>query len=397
MDDPPLSRNPTKVAVPREALPRRSLVLRGLDLKRVTRGPGGSAMAGTRTSGSRERRATFDLVEALGSSLDIRLVLERAYPFLLQLVPADYGALGISSSGKPEDYQWIVAKIPPAFFAAYPEMARHDFVRKSVARRPNVVMRDEDMVSRTELEANMMYRRAREVGAPLEQVMAVMLHIDDRWQSGLSLYREKERPFTNRERAILQDVTPAIVNAVRSCHLFASAVDWSVALEALLVDQTASIVLVAPPATEVARTAGAARLIDKWFGLHERRVGQLPAPLLTLLARGAPGAWSRRGGDRTLDVSLVPLTGCMGRVTAMLVLRELSRGIQIPAPWRVLLTPRQQEVTAAVLRGWDNRSIASELDLDETTVKRHLQDIFDRLGVQSRTALVARAAELQRG
>lgn len=354
-------------------------------------------MPATRTSGSHERKATLDLVEALGSSLDIRLVLERAYPFLLQLVPADYGALGISSSGKPEDYEWIVAKIPPAFFVAYPEMAPHDFVRKSAVRQPNVVLRDEDMVSRAELETNMMYRRAREVGAPLEQVMAVMLHIDDRWQSGLSLYRERQRPFTRRERAILQDVTPAIVNAVRSCHLFADAVDWSVALEALLQDQAASIVLVAPPATEVARTEGAARLIEKWFGLHERRDGQLPAPILALLARGVPGTWTRRGGDWTLDVSLVPLAGCMGRATAMLVLKELSSAIQLPAAWRVVLTPRQQEVTAAVLRGWDNRSIAGELDLVETTVKRHLQDIFDRLGVQSRTALVARAAELRRG
>src|SRR5687768_9968765 len=155
------------------------------------------------TPGSHEGEATLDLLEALGSSLDIRLVLERAYPLLLSLVPADYGALGISSSGKPEDYEWIVAQIPPAFFAAYPEMAQHDFVRTSVSSKLNVVLRDEEMVSRPELEANMMYRRAREVGMPLEQVMAVMLHVDDRWQSGLSLYRERRRPFSEAERASL--------------------------------------------------------------------------------------------------------------------------------------------------------------------------------------------------
>jgi DNA-binding NarL/FixJ family response regulator len=81
----------------------------------------------------------------------------------------------------------------------------------------------------------------------------------------------------------------------------------------------------------------------------------------------------------------------------MLVLKELASVIQVPGAWRALLTARQQDVTAAVLRGWDNRLIANELDLAETTVKRHLQDIFDRLGVQSRTMLLARAAELQRG
>ncbi len=121
-------------------------------------------MATTCRSGSREGKATLDLLEALGSSLDIQVVLERAYRLLLALVPADHGALGISASGRPEDYEWIVSKIPPAFFAAYPEMGPHDFVRTSVSSRLNVVLRDEEMISRAELESNVMYRRAR--GSP---------------------------------------------------------------------------------------------------------------------------------------------------------------------------------------------------------------------------------------
>src|SRR2546426_1242072 len=76
------------------------------------------------------------------------------------------------------------------------------------------------MVSRQALETNLMYRRAREVGAPLEQVMAVMLHVDGTWQSGLSLYRDQRRPFTEDERAILQDVTPMFANTVRNCRLY---------------------------------------------------------------------------------------------------------------------------------------------------------------------------------
>lgn len=323
-------------------------------------------------------------------------MLERAYPILLELVPADYGALGISSSGRTQDYEWIVAKIPPAFFAAYPEMARHDFVRRAVAGRPNVVLRDEDMVSRSELETNLMYRRAREVGAPLEQVMAVMLHIDERWQSGLSLYREGRRPFSDRERVILQDLTPAIVNAVRSCHLFGAAQTWRTAMELLLRDQAASIVLVGAHGLEVARTGEAARLIDRWFAAHERRPGELPAPLRALLAPGTTAAWTRSDADATLSVSVVPLPAGASASTCMLVLKELTHGPAVPAGWHARLTARQREVTNAVLRGWDNRLIAKELVMAEATVKRHLQDIFDRLGVESRSALIARAAELQR-
>jgi DNA-binding CsgD family transcriptional regulator len=362
-------------------------------------------MPRTSTSGAHERKATSELFEALGSSLDIRLVLERAYPSLLELVPADYGALGISSSGKPEDYAWLVAKIPPAFFAAYPEMAAHDFVRSSVTRKLNVVLTDEEMVGRAELEGNMMYRRAREVGAPLEQVMAVMLHIDDRWQSGLSLYRERRRPFSEREQKALQRVTPAIVNAVRNCHLFAAAADFRAAVEALPRERGPAMVLVAPPAIEVERTAGAAHLIEQWFAPHERPAGCLPAPLADILAHAAahpftqsvPEKWSRHRAEATLEVSLVRLADCMGKAKWMFLLEEVSHAVSLPPAWRARLTPREQEVVSAALRGWDNQLIADELGCSEATVKTHMRNVFDKLGVQSRTALVARAAEKPRG
>ena len=358
-------------------------------------------------SGSCEGKATLNLLEALGSSLDIQIVLERAYPLLLELVPADYGALGISASGRAEDYAWIVSKIPPAFFAAYPEMAPHDFVRTSVARQPNVVLRDEEMISRAELESNVMYRRAREIGAPLSQVMAVMLHIDDRWQSGLSLYREKRRPFSEREREALQQVTPSIVNAVRSCHLFGAASDWATALEAMLLDQNASMVLVAPPATELARTAKATLLLEKWFTPSERRAGRLPEPLAGVLAAaatpdlgpgalGAPVRWTKSRTDATLEVSFVPLTGCVGKARWMLLLQEHAHASAMPPRWRTLLTPREQEVGAAAARGWDNRLIADELGCAVATVKKHMTSVFDKLGVQSRSALAAQAAQKDR-
>jgi len=352
--------------------------------------------------GVRDRKATLELLEALGSSLDIRTVLERAYPPLLELVPADYGALGISSSGRPEDYEWMVAKIPPAFFGAYPEMAPHDFVRQSVSRQINVVLRDEDMVPRSDIEANMMYRRAREIGAPLEQVMAVMLHVDRRWQSGLSLYREKRRPFSLRERAALQRMTPAIANAVRNCHVFGEASDWGAALKRLLDDREAAMILVAPPATDVARTPRASELMEKWFAPHEQRAGSLPAPLVALIAGATNHPFSseiprrciKQGPEKTLQASFALFAGSAGRATGMLLLEEFSRALPIPSAWCSLLTPKQREVTLRVLRGWDNRLIATELGCLEATVKKHMQNIFDKIGVQSRTALVARAAEM---
>jgi DNA-binding CsgD family transcriptional regulator len=277
-------------------------------------------------------------------------------------------------------------------------MAAHDFVRRAVAQHPNHVLRDKDMVSRSELEGNVMYRRAREIGAPLEHVMAVMLHVDDRWQSGLSLYRERRRPFSDEERAALQSVTPALANAVRNCHLFAAATDWNGALEHALA-ASAGAILASASGAQLACSADAAQLIDRWFRPEERRASALPPALSDLLeqTKGTSGLarttrkWCKQGVDATLEVSILPWESQLGRGEWLLLLREKSSSIPLPTAWRGLLTARQQQVVRGVLRGWDNRLIASEVGCSSATVKKHMQNIFDRLGLDRRAAIVTRA------
>jgi DNA-binding CsgD family transcriptional regulator len=350
------------------------------------------------------RAAALELRDALGSSLDIGAVLARAYPALLRLVDADAAALGVSPPGAPEAFEWLVADLPPAFFAAYPRLATHDFVREAVTRRPNIVLRDGEMLPRRALEANAMYRHAREVGAPLEQVMAVMLHVDDTWQSGLSVYRDRRRPFLARERAALQRATPALANAVRNCRMFGAAATWDAAMRALMEDRGAAAVLVRSPGVEVGRSARAAALLERWFAPHERRAGRLPTPLADALAGAtrASGAaplrttWTRPREDATLSVSFLPLPpDATADASWVVLLREEAAAAALPAAWRARLTPREQEVCAAVLRGWDNRAVAAELGCAEDTVKRHLLHAYDKLGLPNRATLIARAAALR--
>jgi DNA-binding NarL/FixJ family response regulator len=57
------------------------------------------------------------------------------------------------------------------------------------------------------------------------------------------------------------------------------------------------------------------------------------------------------------------------------------------------LSPREKEVLRLVATGQSNREIATALVLSEHTVARHLQNIFAKLGVSSRTAATAFAYE----
>jgi DNA-binding NarL/FixJ family response regulator len=57
------------------------------------------------------------------------------------------------------------------------------------------------------------------------------------------------------------------------------------------------------------------------------------------------------------------------------------------------LTARELEVLRLVAAGKSNRQIAAELVISEHTVARHLQNIFAKLDVSSRTAASAFAYE----
>lgn len=51
------------------------------------------------------------------------------------------------------------------------------------------------------------------------------------------------------------------------------------------------------------------------------------------------------------------------------------------------LTPRELEIISAVVAGYANREIAEHFRISEDTVKHHLSNIFDKLGVSTRLEL----------
>jgi DNA-binding CsgD family transcriptional regulator len=53
------------------------------------------------------------------------------------------------------------------------------------------------------------------------------------------------------------------------------------------------------------------------------------------------------------------------------------------------LTPRQAEVIHLMMKGKETSSIALDLGCREATVRKHLENLYRRLGVQTRTAAIA--------
>jgi DNA-binding NarL/FixJ family response regulator len=53
------------------------------------------------------------------------------------------------------------------------------------------------------------------------------------------------------------------------------------------------------------------------------------------------------------------------------------------------LSPREHQVLQLIANGYENKQIATELELSEATVKTYLRGVFERLDVSSRAEAVA--------
>ena len=53
------------------------------------------------------------------------------------------------------------------------------------------------------------------------------------------------------------------------------------------------------------------------------------------------------------------------------------------------LTARERELLVALANGWTNLQIASRIGISRNTVKYHLKNLYDKLGVSNRAMAVA--------
>jgi DNA-binding CsgD family transcriptional regulator len=177
------------------------------------------------------------------------------------------------------------------------------------------------------------------------------------------------RDFTARDGAVLDALHLHLVQLLRA----GEARSRLRAALALHESTRAAIVLIEADSRVEFASSAARELLDRYFGELE---GQLPAPLASWLRERRRGATSeplRVGvGDRYLRVE---------RVDGALLLEEQRR---LPR-----LTAREREILDLVAEGRTNAEIAERLWVSTGTVRRHLENIYAKLGVHTRTAAVA--------
>jgi DNA-binding CsgD family transcriptional regulator len=186
-----------------------------------------------------------------------------------------------------------------------------------------------------------------------------------------AFYRTTRRDFTVRDRLVLELLTPhlhrlwkAAATRRKLAHALAELgrADEQVPRGVVFLSAAGEVEFVAPPAL---------RLLRDFFPSTSGTA--LPAELRAWLESGSSERLLRRRGDRRLVVE---------KTDDSLILEERSAEVQ--------LTTREREVLGWVARGKTNAEIAELLWLAPSTVRKHLENVYAKLGVSTRTAAVAR-------
>jgi DNA-binding CsgD family transcriptional regulator len=180
------------------------------------------------------------------------------------------------------------------------------------------------------------------------------------------LFAHGTRDFDDRDRLVLQLLEPHLERRAREVETRAAAVEALAAIEGAG-DRAGDVMLTTARGTIEFASARSRELLARYLGVAN---GAVPEAIL-----GGTTVTAGSGGRLTIRTARV------GDLVVLLLGEDDAR--------RERLTPRQREVLAAVAAGLTDAEIAERLGVARATVSKHLEAIYERLGVHNRTAAAA--------
>jgi DNA-binding CsgD family transcriptional regulator len=231
----------------------------------------------------------------------------------------------------------------------------------------------------------------------LNYSMACALRLSRHELAAIALYRSGS-DFSERDRLCLNLLRPHLADLQRHSEAMAR-VRRDLTLVTRGLEASGRAFVIVGPGGRIRRAGTRAqRWLTHYFGpsrpdalpvclrewMQERLGGHAVAlpPVRPLVAE-------REGRRLTVRlISLLPDT--------VLLLEETATRLDSAALARLGLSPREAEVLASVAAGATNPAIAARLRISPRTVQTHLERVYRKLGVQTRTAAAARALDVLR-
>lgn len=202
------------------------------------------------------------------------------------------------------------------------------------------------------------------------------------------LFLSTHRDFTERDRALLNLLAPHFAQLDHASTARRTAALGLIELQTSDPDARRGILLPDRAGREIdAATDHARRLLETYF--RDASTLRLPATLSAWLAQARA-----RENSPQLDRELSPELNVSGPAGTLTIDRARVSDVEVVvleetvAPRQPLLTAREREVLDLVAEGKRNSDIAQDLWVSPSTVRKHLENIYEKLGVSTRTAAV---------
>lgn len=249
-----------------------------------------------------------------------------------------------------------------------------------------------DFLSQTQFHRTALYNEMYR-GMDVEDAMGFMFPTAPLSFAGVAVHRDRAT-FTEDDRLALTLLAPHIEQAWRNTKLVAEMRDQIRAFADTLEIRKEGIAVLGANRRVRFMTARALRYIEKYFGrlkaddgLPEKldawvRRQENPSQASRMAVPSRPLVLEADGGSE-LTVTLAPDGS---GITLIMQERVVNTDLTVLG-----LTRRQSEVLLWVTRGKSNEDISSILNMSLGTVKKHLEHIFEKLGIESRTAAATMA------
>jgi DNA-binding CsgD family transcriptional regulator len=233
----------------------------------------------------------------------------------------------------------------------------------------------------------------------IRHVMALPLRIDAHNVISI-VFNRSSSDFKNCERALLEGVRPALAALFRNIAARKAARVTLGCITDLAASGNWQMLCVTTAGRILDASAPGLRLIKAFFpGEATASPSRLPAALIEWLSRSRVWGLQRvvaaagehfvvaRAGNRLTAHFVAGIDHTVGYLLLKGERCAASPDELAPLP----LTQREREVLALVAAGKTNAEIALLLSISPRTVQKHLEHIFDKLGVETRTAAAMRA------
>ncbi|HSL00537.1 MAG TPA: helix-turn-helix transcriptional regulator [Rubrobacteraceae bacterium] len=359
------------------------------------------------TDAASEDRAINEVKRLCNAGLDQRTLLGRVVECLRPTIPFE----AICVSAMDPSSRLITHSVAEGlgglremrlfFEHIYLEGDAYDLDGKSRGRDQPVMLLSE--VTGGQLERSLRYReQTGPLGLGYEMSGACMAG-GELW-GGIALLKERGSPdYEARDVRLLRRIVPHLGAGLRMSALLPQAplhdVDGDEAPGILVLDHRGHV---------VQRTRAARRYLEELGDVGPGRQEGDGLPIAVWMVVSALRRALEPRTDR--DLTIVPCLSVKARTGRWLTLqgalteaRPGSPGqkmivIEPAGPRQIAwlktaaygLSPREREIVDLVLRGASRKQIAATLYISEYTVQDHLSNIFDKVGVRGREALIKR-------